>query len=69
MAKTRIIKFYSDSAFSHFKDAAEWRHAENCMSINDAKLEIEFSGDIDPVLVDIGRQDGGIWDYKKKDDK
>lgn len=59
--KTRVIKFYSDSAFSHFKDAAEWRHAENYMKINDAKLEIEFRGDIDGVLVGQGSDWGGVW--------
>lgn len=66
--KTRIIKFYSDSAFAHFKDAAEWRHTANNMVIDDRKLEIEFTGNIDPVLEGIGQQDGGVWDYKRKDD-
>lgn len=66
-AETKIMKFYSDSAFSHFKDAAEWRHASNFMEINDAKLEIEFRGDVDPVLIQMGEQAGGRWNYKRKE--
>ena len=66
--KIRIIKFNSDSAFSHFKDAAEWRHAANYMTINDAKLEIEVRGDIDPVLFGQATDMGGYWVKKKEDD-
>lgn len=60
--KTRTIKFYADSNFAHFKDAAEWRHAANRMVINVKKLEIEFTGDIDPILVQQGKSFGGDWD-------
>lgn len=65
--KVRIIKFNSDSAFSHFKDAAEWRHTANNMTINDAKLEIEFRGGMDPVLEAQATDMGGYW-IKKKDE-
>ena len=68
-AKNRIIKFNSDSAFSHFKDAAEWRHSADHMIINDTKLEIEFVGEMDAVLFGQATQMGGYWVTKKDDDK
>lgn len=61
MADTRTIKFHSDTQFAFFKDAAEWRHASNYMTIRDSKLEIEFRGVIDPVLVNQGTSLGGEW--------
>ena len=67
--KIRIIKFNSDSAFSHFKDAAEWRHTANNMTINEAKLEIEFRGDMDTVLFEQATDMGGYWVKKKEDEK
>lgn len=66
--KVRIIKFNSDSAFSHFKDAAEWRHSADHMKINDAKLEIEFHGDMDGVLFAQATDMGGYWVKKKEDE-
>ncbi len=66
--KIRIIKFNSDSAFSHFKDAAEWRHTTNNMKINEAKLEIEFRGEMDAVLHAQATDMGGYWVKKKEDD-
>lgn len=58
---TRTIKFYSDSNFAHFKDAAEWRHASNRMAVDDKKLTITFEGAIDAILVSQGRDFGGEW--------
>lgn len=59
--QTQTIKFDSDSNFSHFVDAAQWRHAENYMDVRPHRLEIEFMGDIDPVLVGQGKDFGGVW--------
>lgn len=58
---SRTVKFKSDSAFAHFKDAAEWRHAANYMEVKSSTLEITFFGTIDQVLVEQGRDMGGDW--------
>lgn len=59
--KTKTAKFYSDSNFAHFLDAAEWRHAANYMTVDRSKLEIVFKGAIDPVLEDQCTAFGGVW--------
>lgn len=55
------VKFWSDTSYQLFSDQADYRFPENFMEKNDGKLEIVFQRDVPTIMIEIGRDLGGVW--------